>query len=114
MPLPENIRFQAEMLLFAYCDARTFSTVRQGRLAFRTRGTAMTLYECYGPWNPKFPKNSRTALAQFRYDPDLEVWTLYWADEHEKWHLYDRLDPTPDLLRLIREVDSDPAGVYFR
>ncbi|HWH69086.1 MAG TPA: DUF3024 domain-containing protein [Candidatus Sulfotelmatobacter sp.] len=74
----------------------------------------MTLYVSWGPWKPHFPKNSRAPVAQFRYDPERRSWTLYWADEQEKWHLYDRLAPNPDLLSLIQEVDTDPIGVFFR
>lgn len=114
MPLPEAVRPQAELLLLAYCQARTPSATRyEYRLAFRTRGNSMTLYVCYGPWKPKLPKSSRSPVAQFRYGPDLQVWTLYRADESQKWHLYDHLAPTPDLLRLIAEVDSDPFGLFF-
>lgn len=114
MPLPDAIRPQAELMLFAYCQARTpTSTRNECRLAFRTRLNTMTLYECHGPWNPKFPKNSRDSIAQFRYDPEDKVWTLYWADEQEKWHLYDQVEPTPELARLIAEVDADPLGVFF-
>lgn len=114
MPLPEAVRPQAELLLLAYCQARTPPNIRQElRLAFRTRMNTMTLYVSYGPWKPHFPKNSRTPVAQFRYDPEKGLWTLYWADEQEKWHLYDQVAPTPDLLSLIHEVDADPSKVLF-
>lgn len=115
MPLPEAVRPYAELLLLTYCQARIPpSIVHEYRLAFRTRGTAITLYESYGPWNPKFPKSSRTPVAQFRYDPDHQTWTLYWADEKQKWHLYDHLEPTSDFLRLIAQVDEDPFALFFR
>jgi hypothetical protein len=114
MPLPEAVRLQAELLLLAYCQARTPPSIRHAlRLAFRTRLNTMTLYVSYGPWKPKFPKNSRTPVAQFRYDPEQRSWTLYRADEKEKWHLYDKVPPTPGLLTLIQEVDADPSKVFF-
>lgn len=114
MPLPDDIRPQAELLLHAYCQARTPLETRQElRLAFRTRLNNMTLYVSWGPWKPHFPKNSRTPVAQFRYDPVERLWTLYWADEQERWHLYEQIAPTADLLRLIQEVDADTFSVFF-
>lgn len=114
MPLPDDIRPQAELLLLAYCRARTPETTRQQlRLGFRTRLNTMTLYVCCGPWKPRFPKDSRFPVAQFRYDPDERLWTLYWVDEHEQWHLYEQVAPATDLLRLIQEVDDDPSKVFF-
>lgn len=115
MPLPEVVRPQAELLLLAYCRVRTPPSTRYDlRLAFRTRLNSMTLYICYGPWKPHFPKDRRTPVAQFRYDEERRVWTLYWPDEKENWHLYGQVAPTPDLLSLIQEVDADPAKVFFK
>lgn len=114
MPLPDNVRRQAELLLFAFCQFRVPASVQpQYRLAFRTRMNTITLYESYGPWNPKFPKSSRTPCAQFRYDLDRQVWVLYWADRNEQWHLYDGIEPTPDLAELIAEVHEDSRRVFF-
>lgn len=114
MSLPDAVRIQALLSLFTFCDLRTPDHLKhEYRLALRSRKNTFTVYECYGPWNPKFPKSSRRPLAQFRYDPDQQVWTLYAADEKERWYPYKYAKPTPDLTDLITMVDIDPSGTFF-
>jgi hypothetical protein len=114
MTLPEDIRRQAQLLLFAFCQMRVPESIRdEYHLAFRIRKNSVTLYECTGPWQPRFPKSSRRPAAQFRYDSGRRVWTVYWADTHEHWHPYSNAEPTPDLAQLIAEVHVDPRGVFF-
>ena len=114
MPLPEDVRLRALFLLLAFCQLRVPATLqRTYRLSVRIRMNAVTLYECYGPWQPRFPKSSRTPVAQFRYDLAEEKWTLYWSDYDWRWHHYDRAEPTPDIARLIAEVHEDPMGLFF-
>ncbi len=114
MPLPEDVRCQAQLHLFAFCQMRVPESIRdEYRLAFRIRENAVTLYGCTGPWHPRFPKSSRRPCAQFHFDPDNQVWTLHWADSHQRWHLYGDVEPTHDLAQLIAEVHVDPTGVFF-
>lgn len=114
MALPENVRNRAEQLLLGFCVLRPPKGTRdQYRLEFRIRGTTVTLYECYAPLVPEQEKWSRAPSAQFRYDIARHVWTLYWADRNCKWHVYDDIDPTPDLVKLLAEVNTDPTGIFF-
>ena len=85
----------------------------QYRLAFRMRGNAATLYECHGPWDPKFPKSSRRPVAQFRYLTEQQGWALYWADPDERWHLCNDIEPTPDLAKLLDRINDDPMAFFF-
>lgn len=55
----------------------------------------------------------RLSVAQFRYDPDAKLWTLYCADRNGRWHIYDDVDPSPDLVPLIEEVEADPTGIFW-
>jgi hypothetical protein len=110
--LPEMVRCEAELLLLAFCHTRVPDGVNdQYHLAFRIRENAVTVYECLG--SSRFSKASRKPAAQFRYDPDREVWVLYWADRNLRWRLYDDAQPTAELADLIMEVHVDPAGVFF-
>lgn len=114
MTLPEDVRTQAQLLLFAFCDMRVPEFIRhEYRLAFRMRENNLTLYEATGPWNPRFPKASRRPVAQFRYDENQKVWTLHWADNQQRWHPYTDVKPATDLAELIAEVHVDPKGVFF-
>lgn len=112
--LPEEVRTQAQLLLFAFCQMRVPEPIRdEYRLAFRMRQNTLTLYESTGPWHPRFPKASRRPVAQFRYDLIQKMWTVHWADNRQHWHPYSDADPTPDLAQLIAEVHVDPKGVFF-
>jgi hypothetical protein len=114
MPLPEDVRLQAHLLLFAFCQIRVPESIRnEYHLAFRARENAITLYECIGPWQPRLPKSSRRPAAQFRYDTEKRVWSVHWADKNEHWHPYSDAEPSPDLAQLIAEVHVDPQGVFF-
>jgi hypothetical protein len=114
MPLPEDVRTQAQLLLFAFCQTRVPENIRdEYRLAFRIRENAATLYECTGPWNPRFPKSSRRPAAQFRYDPGTGMWSVHWADNQERWQPLEDAVPTTDLAQLIAEVHLDPKGLFF-
>lgn len=114
MQLPEVVRNRAEQLLFGFCVLRAPENARdQYRLEFRVRGTTVTLYECYAPLLPGQVKWSRVPSAQFRYDPGRQLWTLYWADRNCTWHVYDDVDPSPDLVKLLVEVNADPTGIFF-
>lgn len=114
MTLPEDVRTQVQVLLFAFCQVRVPEQIRaEYRLAFRHRQNTLTLYECTGPWNPRFPNASRRPVAQFRYNLDQKVWTVYWADSRQRWHPYSHAEATPDLAELIAEVHLDPQEVFF-
>lgn len=115
VPLPTVVRYETELMLLAYCQLGTpEDTQDKFRLAFRTREDSITLYECHGPWNPAFPKESRRPIAQFRYISEQQAWALFWADAKLKWHLYHKLQPTADFPQLIVEVHTDPDGVFFK
>jgi hypothetical protein len=112
MALPEMVRREALLLLFDFCHSRVPDGVKdQYHLAFRIRENAATVYECFGP--SRFSKADRKPAAQFRYDPERQVWALYWADRSLRWRLYDNAKPTAELADLIMEVHVDPAGVFF-
>ena len=84
----------------------------QVRLAFKFRGSVVTLFE----ERPSFKDPSiwtTVAVAQFRFDPAENKWTLYCADRNSKWHEYQGIDPQRDLDQLLAEVDRDPTGIFW-
>lgn len=112
-PLPQEVRRSAETLLEAYCERRVPLHVRDSvRLSFRVRGNSVTLVENRAPWkgNGSWVDIPR---AQFRYDAGSQRWTLYGADRHGRWHVYDEVAPTPDLAQLLAEVERDTSGIFF-
>ena len=115
MPLPQDVRAQAEAALQTYCDLRASVFVRDDvRFEVVLRGDAATIYERQflssgdggGVW-------SRLAVAQFRFDAGTRRWTLHWADRSSRWHVYDDLKPSKKCEELIAEVDADPTGIFW-
>ncbi|MHB0886282.1 MAG: DUF3024 domain-containing protein [Bacillota bacterium] len=75
------MRRHAERLLTEFCEARVPLWVRDKyRLEFDVRGNSMTLYECRAPWRPGLTEWTRMSSAQFRFDPERLVWTLFYPD----------------------------------
>lgn len=113
MALPALVRQLVDGKLKQYCENRIPSHVRdEVRLFHRVRGNSVTLVES----RPSFwggDEWSRLPIAQFRYDAEAGVWTLYCADRNGRWHEYWDVDPGPDLEDLLREVDDDPTGIFW-
>jgi len=95
-----------------YCAKRVPDHVRDKvRVGFHIRGNAVTLYE----ERPHFRDRThwvQIVVAQFRYNQKTMQWTLYCADRNSRWHNY-QARPTKDIHRLLREVDSDPTGIFW-
>lgn len=51
-------------------------------------------------------------IAQLRYDPAAQHWTLYWADRNSRWHLYDEMEPWT-VTELLAEIDRDPISIFW-
>lgn len=113
MPLPDLTRKEAEEVLSRFCEQRVPLRARgQVQLSFGVRGNTVTLYES----RPAFlepDRWTRISVAQFRFDPASNRWTLYCADRNSRWHEYLDLGPSRRLERLVREVDDDPTGIFW-
>lgn len=113
MALPDLVRKEAEEVLGEYCSTKIPPHLRdQIRLSYEFRGDAVTLYESRevflvpGKW-------TRMSIAQFRYDSRSMRWTLYCADRNDRWHDYLETGPSRRLKRLLKEVESDPTGIFW-
>jgi hypothetical protein len=113
VPLPAHVRQLADSKLSEFDDWRM--PVYRGdqvRLFHTFRGNSVTLIES----RPLFHKPdqwSRLKIAQFRQDPETRLWTLYFADRSDRWHLYDDIDPSPVFEALLQEVVQDPSGIFW-
>lgn len=116
MALPELTRRQVERELADFCEKRMPVHVRdQVRLEYEIRGNAATIVECRVPWRPKSSDEpwTRLAVAKLRFDPSQLKWTLHWRDRNERWHVYERIKPSPTISDLLREVDRDPTAIFW-
>jgi hypothetical protein len=111
--LPAVLERHVERRLRSYCRTRVPARERRYvELYSAIRGVTVTLVEK----RPTFydPEEwTDTHVAQFRYDPRARRWTLYCADGHGRWHRYPGVEPTEEFDELLREVDTDPMGLFW-
>jgi Protein of unknown function (DUF3024) len=66
------------------------------------------------PWRPEAgPEWTRLPIARLRYTKTTRRWSLYWRDRHARFHAYDLLPPSLHVDDLLREIDSDPAAIFW-
>ena len=112
---PEAVKSSAMEAVVSFCDERVPPDLRdQLRLECSLRGNAITIVERRPPWNPDFgPEWSASEVAQLRYDAGRGTWSLHWRDSNERWHAYDRIEPSHKLDSLLTEIDTDPTGIFW-
>ena len=110
MALPEIERQSVLTLLDRLCTDRTVPG--QVRLQYDTRGNRVTLTESRplfidpAVWN-------EIKIAQFEYTPESLHWTLYWYDRKNRRQPYPTGRNRDTLDKLVREVESDPTGIFW-
>jgi len=110
MALPETEQQRVSTLLGQLCEQRTISG--QVMLQYETRGSRVTLTESRplfidpAIWN-------EVKIAQFEYSLESLTWTLYWYDRKNSRQPYPTGRNRDTLEKLIREVDSDPTGIFW-
>lgn len=113
MAIPELTRRRSEQLLQQLIDRRARPRHRDWvRMSMGTRGNAITLFEHRPVWRMA-DQWTNGKVAQFRYDPTSERWTLCWSDRHGRWLRYEGKRPAADIALLIHEVDQDPVGAFW-
>jgi len=96
-----------------FCEHRTPPEFRnQMRLEATSRGNSVTVSDHRPFWDTSDEWVSMK-IAQLRYQPETQEWTLYWADSNSRWHRYDDLESTRDLDAVIAEIDEDPTCIFF-
>lgn len=113
MALPALTKKLVEKKLGAYCEGRIPPHIRhQIRLTFKIRGNSVTLIE-ERPYFRDQSKWTQNAVAQFRFNPIDQQWTLYCADRNSKWHIFSRSDPNKSIDTLLHWVEKDPTGIFW-
>ena len=110
MALPETEQQKVDNLLGPLCEQRTMAA--QVNLQYDTRGNRVTLTESRplfidpAIWN-------EIKIAQLEYSLESLSWTLYWYDRKNRRQPYPTGRNKDTLEKLIREVDSDPTGIFW-
>lgn len=110
MALPDTERQSADQLLGQLCEQR--NVPGQVSLRYDTRGNRITLFES----RPLFIDPAicnEIKIAQLEYSPEAPHWTLYWYDRKDRRQPYPTGRNKDTLEKLIREVDSDPTGIFW-
>jgi len=109
MALPDEELAKVIELLEVFCHARTDDSVR---LEYHSRGNRVTLVESRPLFIDPRILNSMN-VAQFEFDVDRQVWTLYWYDRKNKRQPYPTGKNRNTLEKLIAEVEADPTGIFW-
>lgn len=75
---------------------------------------SITIVECRPPWRHDYgPEWTRHPVARLRYTKSRREWSLFWRDRNQKFHLYDRIEPSPNVAKLLAEIDADPTSIFW-
>ena len=113
MPLPEFTKKLVEVKLSEYCLNRVPANVRgEVKLIFKISGIKVTLIETR-PYHLDPTVWTEQPVAQFRFDNVNNKWLLYSLDHHDRWYLYDLIQPSAIFEDLLAELDRDPTGLFW-
>jgi hypothetical protein len=83
------------------------------RYVYDIDGHAVSLMEERPPWDSTPGDWTRLGIARFRFFRSRGEWQLYWMRADLKWHVYEPIEPTPDLASLVRVVEQDQYCAFF-
>ncbi len=97
----------------AYCDRRPQKTVDRWRVSAHATGHSVTIVRARAPKGGESGSAPReTRVAQLRFEPALDEWTLYWSDRDGRWHRFEEAPPGK-VDEVIEVLDRDPTGVFW-
>jgi hypothetical protein len=109
MALPEEELARVIELLDSFCQMRSGDSVK---LEYHIRGNRVTLVESRPLFIDPGSLNS-VNVAQFDFNVDLRVWTLYWYDRKNRRQPYPTGRNRDTIEKLIFEVGVDPTGIFW-
>jgi hypothetical protein len=113
MPLPaEGVDAVARWVAALNSDMPAHAAA-QLKYRFESYRNAITLLECRA-MDPSDPAGGwfEVPFARLRFTRS-RGWELYWSDRDSNFHVYDLVEPTDDVTRLLAEIDDDPTGIFF-
>lgn len=99
-----------------FCESRVPDEHRDEiQLECERRGNTITIVERRAPWNPALIGSDWTSLkiAQLRFDPPSQRWSLHWCDSSERWFPYEQLGASAAVDALLGEIEADPTGIFW-
>jgi hypothetical protein len=98
-----------------WCEQRVPAHVRdQVKVECDAGPRHLTIVECRPPWRRDVGAEwTRFPIARLRYTKATGQWSLYWRDHHLRFHVYDRIAPSPHIDDLLQEIDRDPTAIFW-
>lgn len=114
MSLPLHTLRLVEKRLGDYCRrVCPPSFERQVRLGFRCEDTDVTLFEVRPAWSALGQSaEMHVDVARFRHE-SRGIWHFSYVDPWRRWRRYRWLPSSHNFVDLLRELDSDPHGVFW-
>jgi len=102
----------AENKIKVFCENRIPEEVKDKiKMKYEIKGEKITIFEERPRWTDEGPW-TKMPIAQIRYSEEKKDWTLYCIDRNEKRHKYSGINPRKRIEEIIKEIDSDPTGVF--
>lgn len=98
-----------------YCEQRVPpEALDEVRIEADVTDRVVTVVECRAPWREDDGAEwTRSAIARLRYTAKAKTWTLDWSDRNQRWHKYELIEPSGDVLAVLDELDRDPTGIFW-
>lgn len=109
MALPERELDKVQELLGVLCRTKACDSAQ---VEYHARGNRITVVESRPLFIDPTVLNS-VNVAQFEFDPLLQVWTLYWYDRKNRRQPYPTGRNRDTLEKLVAEVAADPTGIFW-
>lgn len=109
MALPQEELQRVQELFEVFCRARSGDSVT---VEYHARGNRVTIVESRPLFIDPNVWNS-VSVAQFEFNPQLQVWTLFWYDRKNRRQPYPTGRRRDTLEKLVAEVAEDPTGIFW-
>ncbi len=114
MPLPETDIARVRRSIKTLNDAIPEDANDLVRYEIDVDARAITIVECRPPWSEDLaPEWTRSPIVRLRYTEARREWQIYWLDRNFKFHVYDLVPPTPNIDKLLAEIEADPTNIFW-
>lgn len=98
-----------------WCAARVPAHAQhQVRVECAVAPRHLTIVERRAPWDEDPARDWTTfPIARLTFTATSSTWTLLWRDRNQRFHRYDRVEPTPQVQALLDEVERDPTSIFW-
>jgi hypothetical protein len=103
-----------------YCKIKNIDKKKDNKkLRYESKGNTITIFDGLinlDEINKNLSPNEQYKklefpIIQIRFNNKKGNWRLYWED-FGNWVLYSELKPTKSIERIIKEIESDPIGIF--